>query len=58
VRSKIFPDIHPPSAMPSIVHMITRPRARRPRAREMLAHDDRVRGTMPPWKSPKSAEIT
>src|SRR5258706_13330495 len=58
VTSKIFPDIHPPSAMPKSVHMITAPTSAPVRAagkfsRTMIAADR----TMPPWERPKSARI-
>src|SRR5260221_4360897 len=59
VRSKIFPDIQPPSAMPSMGHMMKAPTRAPPSdagkcSRTMMAYE----GTRPPWKSPKSAAIT
>ena len=57
--SKALPDIQPPSAMPTSVIMMTVP-TRTPASfagkcsRTMIAYE----GTMPPWKRPKSAEIT
>ena len=59
VRSKIAPDIQPPSAMPNSVAVMTRADARAgfrggKYSRTMIAYD----GTMPPWNRPNSAEIT
>ena len=45
VMSNTLPDISPPSAMPSMVHMITTPTwCRRAQRGKVLAHDDRVAG--------------
>ena len=59
VRSKMAPDIQPPSAMPTMVAMMTSPTSvpaccGGKYSRTMMAYI----GTMPPWNRPNSAEMT